>query len=156
MSSALSAVPRGKRRQLGAVLALFAALFLGVGAVALVGEGGAAVTALAAVAILVSVVLALTAWGLLRSIRLEDRQDAAAQLDASIDAAITEALAAQGYGSMCSCGHEHDPTELHVTDAQPCARDATGEACAHDCESCVLAAMRPSAAQPGPGRPSAR
>ncbi len=156
VSSALSAVPRGKRRQLGTVLALFAVLFLAVGAVALAGRGGAAVAAFAAVAIALSVVLALTAWGLLRSIRIDDRQHAAVQHDASIDAAINEALAAQGYDSLCTCGHEHDPTELHVTDAEPCPHDATGQACAHDCSTCVLAAGRPSAAQPGHGRPTAR
>jgi hypothetical protein len=155
VTSALSAVPRGKRKQLGTTLALFALLFLAVGAVALAGGGGAAVGAFAAVAILVSAALALTACGVLRSIRIEHREDAATQLDASIDAAITEALAAQGYGSLCNCGHEHDPTELHITDAEPCPNDATGQACAHDCESCLLAAMRPPAPT-GEGRPAAQ
>ena len=35
---------------------------------------------------------------------------------------------------------EHDPNELHVTDA--CAHDGTGAACAHDCQTCVLSALR--------------
>jgi hypothetical protein len=146
VTAPLSAVPRVRRRQLAAVLALFAVLFAGVGAVALAGAGGAAVAAFAAAAFAISLLLALSAGGVAHTLRADARREAAAELDASIDAAITEALAKQGYGTLCNCGHEHDPTELHVTDAEPCAHDGSGAACARDCESCVLAAMRPSAA----------
>jgi hypothetical protein len=145
VTAPLSAVPKARRKQLSATFVIFAVLFAAVGAVALAGQGGAAIAAFAGLGFAIALVLLLAAWGLLHTVRVDERQEAAAQLDASIDAAITEALAAQGYGSLCNCGHEHDPTELHITDAEPCSHDGTGAACSHDCESCVLAAMRPSA-----------
>jgi hypothetical protein len=151
----LSAVPAVKRRQLALVFGVFGVLFCAVGVVALVGRGSAVVDVFAAVAIAVAVLLGSAAFGLLHSLRVDARRVAAAELDASIDAAINEALAKQGYQSMCSCGHEHDPTELHITDAEPCPNDATGQACAHDCKSCLLAAMRPPAPT-GEGRPAAQ
>ena len=145
VTAPLSAVPSAKRRQLAAVLGLFAVLFCAVGAVALVGQGGAVVAVLAAAAFALGLMNGLAAAGLLRSLRLDARQQADAEIDASIDAAINEALAKHGYQSMCTCGHEHDPTELHIVDAEPCAHDGFGAACAHDCEACVLTALRPSA-----------
>jgi hypothetical protein len=145
VTAPLFAVPGAKRRQLAVVFAVFAVLFCAVGVVALVGRGSAAVDVFAAVAVAVGLVLGSAAFGLVHSLRIDARREAAAQLDASIDAAITEALAKQGYGSLCSCGHEHDPTELHVVDAEPCAHDGSGAACERTCETCVLAAMRPSA-----------
>jgi hypothetical protein len=52
---------------------------------------------------------------------------------------------------MCGCGREHDPDELHFVDGEgqhltgvKCAHDGTGVDCSHSCETCVLAAMRPS------------
>jgi hypothetical protein len=141
----LSAVPAVKRRQLALVFGVFGVLFCAVGVVALVGRGSAVVDVFAAVAIAVAVLLGSAAFGLLHSLRVDARRVAAAELDASIDAAINEALAKQGYQSMCSYGHEHDPTELHVVDAEPCAHDGSGATCPRDCETCVLAAMRSSA-----------
>ena len=47
---------------------------------------------------------------------------------------------------MCGCGHEHDPTELHVTD-DPCAHDGDGVACTHRCDD--LRAGRAAADLPG-------
>ena len=43
----------------------------------------------------------------------------------------------------CGCGHDHDPDELHVTDGG-CAHDGRGTDCTHNCDSCVLASLRPS------------
>jgi hypothetical protein len=83
-------------------------------------------------------------WGVLRSVRL----DLAEQ---RLEAAIAEAVQARG-GSLCSCGHEHDPGEMHVV-GDPCAHDGAGVGCSHSCESCVLATARRRPA-PGPGRPS--
>jgi hypothetical protein len=145
VTAPLSVLPSRKRRQVALVFGAFAVLFGAVGVLALVGRGSAAVDAFAAVALAVALLLGSAAFGLLHSVRVDARRAAAAQLDASIDAAINEALVKQGYGSMCSCGHEHDPTELHVVDAEPCGHDGTGAACERTCETCVLAAMRPSA-----------
>ncbi|MGH8860200.1 MAG: hypothetical protein ACRDVG_03025 [Jatrophihabitantaceae bacterium] len=142
MPSALSRIPIAARRRLAATLVLFAALFLAVGAVAATGRGSSAAMVFSAIALVVAVVLGLTAWGVGRSIRI-DRDEH------RLDAAIEDVMAAHGgHSAMCGCGHEHDPDELHVTDAevqaQPCAHDGAGAACAHDCESCVLAALRPT------------
>jgi len=136
VNSALSGVPIARRRTAAATLALFAVLFLAVGAVAATGTGTGVVRAFAAVALLVAVVLGLLAWGVAHSVKL----DLAEQ---RLDAAIEQAVAAHGGTALaCGCGHDHDPDELHVTDA--CAHDGAGETCEHDCETCVLAALRPS------------
>jgi ABC-type nickel/cobalt efflux system permease component RcnA len=132
VTSPLSGIPIPRRRQLAATLALFAALFVAVGAVAMTGHP-TAVRAFGGVALVIALLLGLMAWGVLRSMRI-DAADRA--LDAAIDAAVTEK-----YGSLCSCGHEHDPNETHITDA--CAHGG-GEGCERDCTTCVLAAMRPS------------
>ena len=131
MTSPLSGIPLPRRRQLAATLALFAVLFVAVGAVAMTGRP-ATVRAFGGVALGIALLLGLMAWGVTRSMRI----DAA---DQALDAVIEEAVAQQ-YGSLCSCGHEHDPNETHVTNA--CAH--TGDACERDCTTCVLAAMRPS------------
>ena len=134
VSSSLSALPIGRRRQLAATLGLFAMLFVAVGAVAATGRSTAAVRAFSAVALVVAALLALIAWGVLHSVRV----DLAEQ---RLDAAIEQAVRTSGMTS-CDCGHEHDPNELHVTDA--CAHDGAGVDCTHTCETCVLTAMRPS------------
>jgi hypothetical protein len=100
-----------------------------------------------AVAMLVAAVaLALIAWGLARSVRVE-------QDDASLDAAVTSAMAAAGQ-QMCDCAEPHDPDEMHITDADPKTARALGAAgdpqdaacasnsasCAHDCVTCILSA----------------
>ncbi len=136
MSSRLSHVPVPGRRRLAATLVLFAVLFLAVGAVAATGGGTAVAPVFSAIALAVAVLLGLTAWGVLRSIAID-------RADRDADAAVRTPLAPHGgRAALCDCGHEHDPTELHLTDAAPCTHDGTGAACAHDCESCVLAGLR--------------
>jgi hypothetical protein len=137
VNSRLSFLPIGARRRLAATLGLFTVLFVAVGAVAATGAGSAAAPAFSAIALVIAALLALMAWGIAHSIKL----DLAEQ---RLDRAIEETVAARG-ASLCSCGHDHDLNELHVTDA--CAHDGAGAACAHDCETCVLAAMRPSPSQ---------
>ena len=146
-STTLSAVPVAKRKQLAATLGLFAVLFVAVGAVAATGPETLVVRVFVVVALIVAVLLALMGWGVVHSIR--DEHDIAADRD--LDALIDEALAAapRKFGSLCNCGHEHDPTELHVVDAEPvtseaCAHDGGGIACNHDCADCVLTSLRPS------------
>jgi hypothetical protein len=156
VSSPLSALPLDKRKQLAATLGLFATLFVAVGAVAATGPGTAVIRTFVVVALLVGILLALMAWGVLHSVRVDA---AGARLDAVIEQAV--AAAPQKFGQLCTCGHEHDPTELHITDAdQPtpsaptaatpapsaaaCEHDGSGAACTHDCASCALGALRPS------------
>jgi hypothetical protein len=128
VSSALSAIPAAKRRLLAATLGLFAVLFLAVAAVAATGRDTAAAPMFAGVAIGVAALLALIAWGVVRSVRLDES-------NAQLEAAIEDTVRSYG-GQLCDCGHEHDPGELHVTDA--CAHDGTGSACTHDCQTCLL------------------
>lgn len=110
-------------------------LFVAVGAVAATGASTAVVKAFVVIALVVAVLLGLMAWGVLRSLKL----DLAEQ---RLDSAIERAVVAQG-ASMCDCGVVHDPDELHVVD-EPCAGDGHGVVCPHSCDTCVLAAMRPS------------
>ena len=142
MSSPLSGLPVDKRKQFAATLGLFAALFIAVGAVAATGPGTPAIRIFVVIALVVGLMLALMGWGVVHSVRV----DAA---HSTLDAAIEQAVAAapQRFGQLCNCGHEHDPTELHITDAEPaveCEHDGAGAACAHDCASCVLGSLRPS------------
>ncbi len=136
VSSRLSGIPVVKRRRLAATLGLFAALFAAVGAVAATGRTSAAAPVFAAIAVGVALLLALVAWGVVNSVRTDEAE---ARLDAAIEATIA---AQPGRQQFCDCGHEHDPDELHVSEA--CEHDGTGAACAHDCQSCVLGALRPS------------
>jgi len=114
-------------------------LFLTIGTVAATGRSSAAAPVFSAVAIVIAVLLGLIAWGIVRTVRI----DLAEQ---KLDAAIEATLAGRPeFASLCSCGHDHDPSELHVTDEpEACAHDGGGAACAHDCSTCVLAALRPS------------
>jgi hypothetical protein len=158
VTSPLSGIALAKRRQFAATLGLFATLFIAVGAVAATGATSAAIKAFVIIALLIAFVLGMVALGVLRSIRL----DLAEQ---RLDAAIADVVQARG-GSMCSCGHDHDPTEMHVVrddhaqhvNGDACAHDGSGADCSHSCDTCVLAALRPPPAarrpQPGPGRPS--
>jgi hypothetical protein len=135
VNSRLVNVPISARRRLAATLGLFTVLFVAVGAVAASGRGSSAAPAFAAIALVIAGLLALLAWGLQHSVTL----DLAEQ---RLDRAIEATVAAQG-GTMCDCGHDHDPNELHVS-GDACAHDGSGAACTHDCETCVLAALRPS------------
>lgn len=148
MSSSLSGIPVEKRKQLAATLGLFAVLFVAVGAVAATGTRTGVVDAFIVVALVVAVVLALMAWGVLHSAQLDEAEQ-------RLDAAIEDAVRAGGR-SLCDCGHEHDPDELHLVDEHGnpvegelqhvtgarCAHDGTGADCAHSCDACVLAGMR--------------
>lgn len=145
MTSPLSAVPAARRRRAAATVGLLAMLFVAVGAVALTGGPDATVRAFAVVALVAAGLLVLISWGLLHSVRLDAATDAATAAEASLDAAIERALADSGSAS-CGCGHDHDPAEMHV-DAG-CAHDGRGETCAHDCDTCALAALRPSPTTP--------
>src|SRR5690348_8871771 len=137
VSSRLARVPVRGRRRLAATLLLFAMLFVAVAAVAATGRGTAAAPVFCAVALCVAILLGLIAWGVQRSVSIDLAEQ---RFDAAIDETMSEH---GGHAAMCGCGHEHDPNELHVTDA--CDHDGSGAACAHDCETCVLAALRPSA-----------
>lgn len=149
MSSSLSGIAVEKRRQVAATLGLFAMLFVAVGAVAATGPGTAVIRTFVVVSLLVAILLSLLAWGVLQSVR----NDLA---ESKLDAVIEEAVRAQG-GSMCDCGHEHDPTELHVPD-DPCARDGHGSGCTHTCDTCVLSMLRKATREPEPAAaaPAAR
>jgi hypothetical protein len=140
VTSALSTIPPARRRRAAATLGLFTMLFLAVAAVALTGGPAAAVRVFAIVALVTAVLLGLISWGLVHSVRI----DAAAT---GLDAAIEQALAANG-GMSCDCGHDHDMSEMHVQGA--CEHDGKGIECGHDCDTCALAALRPS-----PNRPRA-
>jgi hypothetical protein len=114
------------------VLGLFAALFVTIGAVTVTGASSAGLVVIAVIAFVVGAALALTAWGLVASVRRDTAER-------RVDAAVAAALAAAG--TSIGCGHDHDPDELQVTD-ETCAHDGTGLECSHSCETCVLAAHR--------------
>jgi hypothetical protein len=134
VTSPLSSIAIEKRRQFAATLGLFAMLFVAVGAVAATGASTGVVKAFVVIALLIAVLLGLMAWGVLRSVKIDLD-------DQRLDAAIEATVKARG-GSMCDCGHEHDPSEMHIVDA--CAHDGSGVGCEHSCDTCVLATMRPS------------
>jgi hypothetical protein len=141
MSSPLSGVPIEKRRRAAATVGLFAMLFLTIGIVAAAGRSASGAPVFSGITISIAVLLGLVAWGMIRSIGadLADRE-----LDAAIEATLANR---PEFASLCSCGHDHDPTELHLTDDEPadaCAHDGGGASCAHDCSTCVLTALRPS------------
>ena len=104
---------------------------LAVFAVAWLRPAPVVVRLFATVALFGAVFLGLIVWGLLRSVRL----DAA---EARLDAAVIGTLADSGAGG--DCGHDHDPTEMHVTDAAPLC--GAGPDCDHSCADCVLARSR--------------
>lgn len=143
VNSALSGIPVDRRRRLAATLGLFAVLFVTVGVVALTGTTPGVVRVFSAIALAVSAVLGLAAWGVVHSITVDLAEQ---RLDAAIEAAVAQRGGVTAL--TCGCGHDHDPDELHVTDADAegaaCAHDGSGAACAHNCDTCVLAAMRPS------------
>jgi hypothetical protein len=96
-------------------------------------DTAAVVRGLAAVVLLGAITTALVAWGLLRSISVDRHRLAEADFDSVL-------IEAAGSAGACGCGHTHDPDELHITDA--CEHDGAGVACEHNCESCVLTALR--------------
>jgi hypothetical protein len=140
VTSPLSAIAVEKRRQFAATLGLFSMLFIAVGAVAATGASTTVVKAFVVIALIIAVALALMAWGVLHSVKLDLGEQ---RLEAAIEAAVVT----RG-GWTCDCGHEHDPDELHFTDGEGqhltgkvCAHDGKGTDCAHSCDTCVLASM---------------
>jgi uncharacterized membrane protein (DUF485 family) len=143
VASTLSGIPVEKRRRFAATLGMFAMLFIAVGAVSATSADTSLVKAFVALALVVAIVLALMAWGVVHSVRAD-------RAERRLDEAIESAVRATG-GSMCDCGVEHDPDEMHFVDGEGqhvsgsnCAHDGAGTDCEHSCETCVLAAMRPS------------
>ena len=140
----MAGIAIAQRRRLAATLGLFAALFVAVGVVA--GTGGsntpAVVRVFSAVALAVAVLLGLMAWGVTRSVRVDVAEE---RLNKAIEQAIT--AGGESVSDLaCGCGHDHDADEMHVT-ADACAHDGTGVECAHSCDTCVLARLRPSPTQ---------
>jgi hypothetical protein len=133
VSSDLSRIPIDRRRQAAIFTGLTAVVLVVVGVLPWVGSAPAAVRVLATVVLVVGVGLALVAWGLLHSTTLDQHR----QADAEFDAMLVEAA---GPAGACGCGQSHDPDELHITDA--CEHDGAGEACAHNCDTCVLSSLR--------------
>lgn len=144
MSSPLAGIAIERRRRFAATLGLFAALFVAVGVVAATGTGSApaAVAVFSAIALTMAALLGLMAWGVTHSVRLDVTEE-------RLNKAIEEAIAARGGTGndlACGCGHDHDADEMHVT-GESCAHDGTGVECAHSCDTCVLASLRPSPAR---------
>lgn len=121
-------------------------LFVAVSAVAETGRPTGVIQAFVAIALAVAVLLAWMAWGVSHSIKAD-------LAEATLDAVIEQAVKARG-GRLCDCGHEHDPTELHVTD-DPCEQDGHGVECTHSCTTCVLASVRSAGVAPVPADASA-
>jgi hypothetical protein len=143
VSSPLSEIEVEKRRKVAATLGLFAMLFVAIGTVAATGASTSIVKGFVVVALVLAVLLGLMAWGVLHSIKLDIA-------DRALDAAIEQAVRASGR-SMCDCGHDHDPDEMHFVDGEgqhltgiKCAHDGSGTDCSHSCDTCVLSALRPS------------
>jgi hypothetical protein len=153
VTSPLSTIPIDKRRRMAATLGLFAVLLVAIGAVAATGHGSAAFPVFTTVALLLAATLGLIAWGVIRSVQADLAEQ---RLDAAIEATLAERPEyAKGFASLCSCGHEHDPNELHITDAETadahvCSHDGAGADCARDCSTCVLTALRSSSLRPNP------
>jgi hypothetical protein len=133
VSSELSRVPVARRRHAAALLGLFAVFLVAIGVLPWAAETSAVVRVLAAIVIVVAVLLALVAWGLVQSTIVDERRRSEAELDAVL-------IEAAGPAGACGCGQVHDPDELHITDA--CGHDGGGTDCAHTCDTCVLSSLR--------------
>ncbi len=119
------------RRRAAAASALIALLLVVVGVLPWTDHSSTPVRVLSVLVLAAGAFAALVAWGLLRSTGLE-------VAEARLDAAVTEAA---GLASgPCDCGQDHDPDEMHVVDAPACG--STADACAHNCDTCILAAQR--------------
>jgi hypothetical protein len=141
--SQLAAIPPSTRRRAAAVVGAFAVLFGVVGVLCWVRDSTLALRILGVIVLLAAVVLALIAWGLLNSVRIDRISD-------ELDAEIAEQIA--HHDATCGCGQDHDMTEMTtVSGAPPAAttadcsgggHDGSGTECAHDCDTCTLAALR--------------
>ena len=130
VTSELSRVPLERRRHTAALLGLLAAFLLAVGVLPWLAETSLGVRVFAAITLAVALLVALIAWGLLHSTTLDAQRLAEAELDST----LMDVASRAGAG----CGHEHDPDELHVTDAE-CA--PTAPDCPHTCAGCTLSAL---------------
>jgi hypothetical protein len=130
VTSPLSAVPASRRRRAARSAGLLAFVLLAVFLVVWLRPAPVVFRLFATLALLGAIFLGLITWALLRSLRLDTRE-------ARLDAAVMDALADAGGPD---CGHDHDPTEMHVTDAEPSC--GAGAACDHTCAECVLARSR--------------
>jgi hypothetical protein len=127
-ANSLSAIPAAQRRRLATKVGLFAALFAVIGVIATVagaGDSSVAVGIIGGVMLACAVLLALVAWGLQHSVRL-DREEA------RLDAQLMEAL--RQHDLSCDCGTDHDVAELRTVG---CSQDGTGTGCGHDCGACT-------------------
>jgi len=139
VSSPLAGIPIEKRRRFAAALGLLAAMFVAVGVVASTGDTPGIVRVFSAIALIVAVLLGSVAWGVTHSVKID-------LAEARLDNAIEATVAAHG-GPDVGCAHEHDVDEMRVS-AEPRAHDdacpVTATTCTHSCDTCLLAAMRPS------------
>ncbi len=108
-------------------------MFVVVGVIALTGDVAAFIKVLGIVVLIGAAALSLIAWGLLNSIRID-------RISAELDAELVQAIAE--HDRTCGCGTDHELDEMHTTG---CSHDGKGEACAHDCDTCALLALRGSA-----------
>jgi multisubunit Na+/H+ antiporter MnhG subunit len=126
MPSSLAAVPLSRRQHAATTAAVFSALLLAVGVLPWILAAPAAVRLLAAMSLVAGLLVASVAWALARSVR-QDRREAA------LDADLLEIAGRAG------CGHDHDPDELVVIDADSDPDQCpSGGACTHSCEVCAL------------------
>jgi hypothetical protein len=141
VSSKLSAIPVDKRRQLVGILGVFAVLLIAIGAVAATDDRSPVIKAFVVIAVLLGLVVAVFAWGVMLTMRAD-------LAESRLESAVEDAVAASGQRpeAVFGCGHDHDPDEMHVSDAHDCAEDGSGAACSHDCATCLLATAghRPS------------
>jgi hypothetical protein len=141
VDSPLAGIPIERRRLLAATLGLFAVLFVAVGVVASTGTTPGVVRIFSAIALVVAMVLGAIAWGITHSVTIDLREQ---RLDRAIEKAMAEGASTRDRPMACTCGHDHDADELHVTDADDSRCPVSGTDCAHSCDTCVLASMRPS------------
>jgi hypothetical protein len=111
------------------VVGAFAALFVVVGVLSWVRDTGVAVRVVGVIVLIAAAALGLIAWGLLNSVRIDRISD---ELDAEIAQQIAH------HDATCGCGQDHDMAEMTTL----CAHDGAGADCAHDCDTCALAALR--------------
>lgn len=127
MPDSLSAVPAAQRRVAARALGVVSPLLIVVGLLCWLSGAPAVIRVLATLVLLTGLVTAAVAWGLAHSLTLDARRADEQALDAVLETV----------GGGCSCGHDHDPTEMHITDCSPDSHD-----CTHSCETCVLAGLR--------------
>jgi len=147
VNSPLTGIPIERRRHFAATLGLFAVLFAAVGLVATTGTTPGIVRVFSAIALIVALLLGGVAWGVTHSVKIDLAEE-------RLNQAIEDAIAARGgtdagseLAGGCGHDHDHDVDEMHVTD-EPCAHDGpcpvSGTECTHNCDTCVLASLRPA------------